>query len=1087
MSLLQIKASDPGVSTWVSASAGTGKTKILTDRVLRLLLQDVQFSKILCLTFTNVAATEMQERIILQLELWSKYPQPDLVANLKNTIGKEPTYTEITKARMLFDFYLKSQNQIGIYTIHSFCQKILKQFPIEAKISPSFKVIDEFKVIEIVKKIKRKIFYLPEFSHIVRFFAENFHEMTIDEIFNEIISLKTNFQNSVEINSSVEINCEFVAKTLEITEKLSRHHEFFNEIEIPLDLKVKQHLLKQHSLKDEIKTNPTISDLKPLFLTLEGEKKKRLFSKTTKDLDPDLAMKLEETQEKIYQLDQDAKTQYMNLYSSLFKLIGKRIVSEYDLYKKQNALLDYDDLIIYTKNLLTNSQNKEWVLYKLDGGIEHLLVDEAQDTSKNQWSIIEALIAEFYSGESASKDNRTIFIVGDEKQSIFSFQGADIAFFSHMNKTLSKKLSDGQKPFEIVDLDISYRSTKEILTIVEDVFSKIANNGFKQFTSNLLQMNPYRSDSFGLVELWPLVKDEETNDFKDAFWPVNQPKKANNSKVILAEKIAKYVKNKISSGATLPSTKAPINASDFLILFRTRDDFTDEVIKALKREEIDITGLDKILLAENLGVSDLMSIAKFVLNPENDLNLSALLKSPIFKLTEEDLQNFVTSSKNQQLSIWQYLNLTLNHQICITIADDLRRFINLYKNFPVTDFFLYISEVLNYRINLIEYNEDIDEFLKISKNYLLETESSLQGFVYWFEENQIFAKRDTNAKNKLRIMTTHGSKGLQAPIVILCDTTKIPTSRDRFIWDENGDLLTVKSASYAPEFYKNLQNKQQQKAYQEYLRLLYVGMTRAEDQLLVCGYQSNNTIPENCWYELIRSSMKELGKVGDDQILYTSDSAIDTMNSQANLTSINFIDIVNKINTISSIKNIDFDNFVNKNKQENLPKPNLKNYAKDSLEYGLIFHKILEDSISSRNLSKAYNHPLISGLSKKNQQKLKTSLDKIINNIEFTSLLEYEFKTELSFGYKDLFGTKIGRIDLLIIKDDEIIIIDYKSDNIDSPSHKNLADNKYIQQLSFYKKAFTEIYKDKNILCKILWLENGLLQNLGLPHQSFDS
>ncbi|MBU6183789.1 MAG: UvrD-helicase domain-containing protein [Rickettsiales bacterium] len=1057
MSILQLKASDPTLSTWVSASAGTGKTKILTDRVLRLLLQNVPFNKILCLTFTNAAANEMQERIIAQFQKWSHSSQEDLLDSLQNTLGRKPTKDELIKASSLFELYLKTQDQINIYTIHSFCQKILKKFPLEAGISPHFKIIDEFKVNKIIRDIKRQIFNLPEIQHVINFLIENFHELTIDDIFNEIISVKTKILTKKLTSLSAESNPELSG--LECINNLAKHDPNIS-IEVISNSDIKNLIL------DSLGADLASKDIKPFFLTLSGEKKKRIVTKKIASPGSDLYEELEKIQDQIYQLDQVKKTENLLLNSKLFEILAEKLILEFESYKTKNAFLDYDDLILHTQSLLTNSTAKEWVLYKLDGGIEHLLVDEAQDTSNSQWRIIEALAQEFYSGESGNNKSRTIFVVGDEKQSIFSFQGADISAFSYMNKFLNDKLKEGKKAFETIDLNVSYRSTKEILTCVKDVFNKIAKNSPEDFKANLPEMIPYRNAHNGLVQLWPLCSNEG-GDAADEFWPICPENTQNNSKVILAKKIANYVKEQISSGRILPSTNNKISPQDFMILFRSRDDFTDEVIKALKEAKIDITGLNRISLADDLAVADLIAIAKFVLNPENDLNLATLIKSPILDLSEQELYKLVIAARANKLSLWEYIKLSEQYSL---IKDKLEEFLALYRSFPLNNFFPYITDVMDYRNIMNKNDEAIDEFLKLSNDYFLEYGNSLQNFIYWFVKTPITVKRDTESLNKLRIMTVHGSKGLQAPIVILCDTTKLPTMSDRFIWDENDQLLSAKSSSYIPEFYEGIKAKEQHKAYQEYLRLLYVGMTRAEDHLIICGYQGNSKIPENCWYELIKKSLQEIGSLEANGILLYGDSSLVSSSQKPSL-------------CLAENKKAD-QGIINPptpwklNKTVRLSYTNIETDTSykntDLLEYGLVFHKILEEAMRNRNLSSIFNHPLITTLESSLQKRIKTSLEKIAINEEFNELSKYDLKTELSFGYKTDSEIKIGRVDLLVIQKERIIIIDYKS----GKSSKGLIPDTYIKQLRFYKQAFREIYPDKIIDCKIIWLDSGTIVNV---------
>ncbi len=504
-----------------------------------------------------------------------------------------------------------------------------------------------------------------------------------------------------------------------------------------------------------------------------------------------------------------------------------------------------------------------------------------------------------------------------------------------------------------------------------------------------------------------------------------------------------------------------------MILFRSRDDFTDEVIKALKEAKIDITGLDRISLADDLAVADLIAIAKFVLNPENDLNLATLIKSPILGLSEQELYKLVIAAKDNKIPLWEYVKFSEQYSI---IKDKLEEFLALYHFFPLNNFFPYITDIMDYRNIMNKNDEAIDEFLKLSNDYFLEYGNSLQNFIYWLLKNPIIVKRDTESSNKLRIMTVHGSKGIQAPIVILCDTTKLLTMSNRFIWDENDQLLSAKSSSYIPEFYEAIKAKEQHKAYQEYLRLLYVGMTRAEDHLVICGYQGNSKIPENCWYELIRKSLQEIGSLDTDGNVTYGDNSLASSNQNLPTRLAKSKKTELGITTTPALWSL--------SKTVRLSYTNIKTEASyrnaDLLEYGLVLHKILEEAVRNKNLINITYHPLITTLDSTLQKRIKTSLEKILINEEFKELLKYDSKTEVSFGYKTDSEIKIGRVDLLIIQKERIIIINYKS----GKSNKELIPDTYIKQLRFYKQAFSEIYPDKIIDCKIIWLDRGVIVNV---------
>lgn len=1050
MNLLQVQASDPKFSTWVSASAGTGKTKILTDRVLRLLLQNAEFSKILCLTFTNAAAGEMKERIASALSDWANTESERLKEKLYSTLGRSCSEEEFNKAKSLYGKYLNSDEKINIQTIHSFCQKLLKKFPLEAGLSPSFTIIDEIKSQQILKQLKNELLSKDALSPINDYLNSNFHEIIIDEIINEILNNKTKFFNSNYEYKNIR------SESQKIVEALNNFSSSDWENIASFSL-----------IQNIVGFNQSPEKIKKFFLTDSGQKRKKIVSQKVAKVGSNLYSDLEIIQDQVFMLDQKDKTKQLELHSKLLSMLGSAILTEYEEYKTKKGLLDYDDLIIYSSNLLKASDAKEWVLYKLDGGIDHLLVDEAQDTSFNQWQIIEALIEEFYSGDAKeTKHDRTVFVVGDEKQSIFSFQGADVKSFARMNSALKDRMNYGGKNFRNIQLETSYRSAKEILDGVHVVFNDICKKMPGLFSENIKQLSAHRNKHYGSIEIWPLCSIEETSN---DFWPISTNIQDKTPQIILAESISSFIKQQLSSKRILPATGREITPNDFMILFRTRDELTYEVIHALKKDNIEVTGLDRISLSDNLAVMDLISIAKFVLNPSYDLNLCALLKSPIFGLLEKEI--YEISVNRQKTSIW---NILQSNDKYSALNKTLQNFIDLYQISHIGNFFQYIVDILDYRDILNsscgpDSNDAIDELIYACNNFYKQNNSSIQHFIFWFEEHNTSIKRNNTDTGKVKIMTLHAAKGLQSPFVILCDTTTIPTQTNKFQWNNKNTLLSAKNSNATPEYFKDIKKQEQDRAYAEYLRLLYVGMTRAEDHLIICGYKGQKAIPENCWYELIRSSLS------DKSILDDSGNLI--------------------------FGNVQQDIYIvppEKNQQNNIEffsnKPNCKtiktktnsfsNYAyispltkKNPMSYGLIFHKILEDSLVVPDLNIMKTHPLIQTINAESKKRMLKSIDKIIGNQKFCDFIKGDFRTEISIGTEDNDLAKIGRIDLMIIKNYEAIIIDYKSD-IAPPKDKQKISKNYLQQLNFYKNTIQKIYPKKNIVTMILWLENGELMEI---------
>ncbi|ABV75405.1 ATP-dependent helicase [Rickettsia akari str. Hartford] len=816
MSNLQQQASDPNYSVWVSASAGTGKTKILTDRFLRLLITGVEPTNILCLTFTNSAAIEMKARINSKLKHLSLCDAENLENELFLMSGNKPLPQEIENAKTLYDKILKSNEPLNIYTIHAFCQKILNTFPLEAGITPEFKILEETKLQDIFLNIRNEIYLSDEHNDFIKILLNRFHEITLQDIFNEIIDQKIKFK------------------------KLFTHKTIPNEI-----YNKRLAFVELNNIYDKVKSLFAEYDLeiepKEIFFTKDGKKRKSLLSKELRRKYPKLLLELEKIISEIYRLDELHRIEKLEYHTNLLTKLAHIILKKYDSYKEENNLLDYDDLIYYTEKLLNNNTTHEWLLHKLENEIKHILVDEAQDTSPPQWNIITTLITAF---NAADKPSNSTFIVGDDKQSIFSFQGSDLHNFSLVKEQLKANLTSANKKFKNITLEFSYRSCAEILQFTHNVLKNIKSN----YPSLFLADNPLISSCRthqGLVTIWPLVMSEKQEEL---FWALPEDYEHSKSAAdLLIEKIVNFIQEQIESKEILPSTVSTISEKDFIILVRKRDEFSNNLIKELSNAKLNVEISDRINIKENLTIMDLMSVAKFVLLPDDDLNLAGLLKSPIIGINEKQL--YVLLINKNDNSLWDNLSA------CEAIYAKLNALIEIYKISTVENFFDLVVHNLNLRELYDDDSDDmINELLTLSKHYANDIDNSLQGFVAWFENNDIYIKRDMEHSDKIRVMTVHGSKGLEAPIVILCDSTTLPVSSNQFIWDDKGEMFFSANIVDTPEFLQELKEAAKLQDLQEYIRLLYVAMTRAKDRLIICGFSNKSNTPENCWYEIVKQT-----------------------------------------------------------------------------------------------------------------------------------------------------------------------------------------------------------------------------------------
>lgn len=1068
--IAQIKAADPSYSVWVSASAGTGKTKVLTDRVLRLLLQNVQPSKILCLTFTKAAATEMMHRINNELISWSIMTHDKLSEKLTQLLGRQSTEKEKISAQNLFITLQNSLTDIQIHTIHGFCHSILRLFPLESGIKPGFILISDFQAAYILKKITQDIQSKYLTSEILWPITKYTHEQVIEDLISEIINKKNKFQNLINKFKTYDAYKLYLQNILNI-----KHHNI-SEILSKLFITLKKHgILEQTNDTEANKIIDRYNDillntddlakkylaLKSIFLTSKSTARSKILSKKALLSYPDLEIRLSIIQNNFCTThDAINSLNIIEMSVSLFSLAAL-IIESYEAYKLSHGYIDYDDLINITYKLLANDTFNSWVNYKLDGFVSHILVDEAQDTSLEQWNIINAITQEFYAGLGTSDTNKSLFIVGDAKQSIYSFQGGDVEVFLQMSHYISTQMQYAQKKYHTIELEHGYRSSRAVnnfISILLDRINNISNSIFPKSS----QLECIRQNHTGRIEIWPLISNSIQTNF---FWPIfNEPE----VELDLASNIATYIKDILDNHEVLSSTGLPVEPKDIMILVRRRNSFTNHLIYTIQKAGLPIDGIDRISLTESLTIQDIISLAKFVLQPLDDLNLACLLKSPFVEMPEIELQNLIGNRKD-------YIFHTIQNDTKLL----LQQFSNLNQMHNAYDFIRIILDVYGYREKLLRINgygeaDVIDTFLEFLLDFTQNISSSLQEFISWFIENPPEVKREFGSRNKIRVMTVHAAKGLESGIVILADTTTVPQTQSKVLWSKNGDAYYNTSSENTNNYINILKQDTKLAEYNEYLRLLYVAVTRAADVLIVCGNPSNN-IDNNSWYSILLETMQTMEYKTIKYSFYDQEILVYSPNDS------NPFKITPKsINT--EIRNIQLSKHTLPNKTilslitehqeyKNVNIPIKFNQIGRDVFYGEIFHKILEDVITTRDLKTVDTHHMLHLLPITQQHFVIQQLYKLFELYSFQEILQMQTYTEVSIANKYDGISRIGRVDLLAMSDTKIIIIDYKTDK-NTPVDIKKINNQYIEQLKFYKSTLELIYKDHYVEAKILWLEN---------------
>ena len=748
-----------------------------------------------------------------------------------------------------------------------------------------------------------------------------------------------------------------------------------------------------------------------------------------------------------------------------------------------------------------------WVLFKLDEGIDHILVDEAQDTSRNQWRVIESLCGEFFAGKGSRENTqRTLFVVGDEKQSIFSFQGADPREFARMQGFFGEKVSDIQNGWEIF-LEYSFRSTRTVLEVVDAVFGKTETR--KGVVSNLereVKHLPFRTGQAGTVELWPLIQTAARE--KPAPWQM--PVKINdgdNAAARLAHKIAATIKNWIDKKEKLASKDRPIRAGDILILVQSRSTFVDLQLRALKSIGVPVAGVDRIKLNEEIAVIDILALAQFALLPEDDLTLASLLKSPLIGITEEELYLLCHGRKG---TLWSSVR-----QKKPELATWLQT--RIIKAGHVTPY-TFFAEILNtpcfadtvsgrralYGRLGFDIQDTLDEFLNICLQYEQSHTPSLQKFIGWFSHGEAEIKREQaqGEADMVRIMTVHGAKGLQAPIVFLPDTVKKlhdhNKGRAHLIWpeEETGVPLWSPRQEFSAPVYTERQQQARERQEEEYRRLLYVALTRAEDRLYICGYHGVKNPKPDCWYNLVADAFPSHAakeKNTEETICrleHPQSTAPEKEKSSKEESKVMRVPL-----PAWAFQTPDIDLFpprpLTPSKPDD-PEPAMKSplTKEDNRRFsrGIIVHQILEflpqlpENTQEKALIQYLARPHLD-LVPEQQKSFATEILAVLRHPDFSALFGAGSRAEVQItgfaknGKQGAPQILSGQIDRILVTDKEVLIIDYKT-NRPPPAHAEDIPAIYLKQMAAYRSIIYNIYPEHKIKCALLWTDTPILMPL---------
>jgi len=1118
----QQRAADPATSVWVAASAGTGKTRVLTDRVLRLLLDGTPPGRILCLTFTNAAAAEMANRVNERLADWATLADPALAASLADLVGGAPAPQQKLLASQLFARVLDAPDGIRIQTIHAFCQSLLARFPLEAGLAPAFTVMDERTALELFREAQDAVLArgaaagAGDLTAAIRELSTHRRENDFFVLMAEFVKERGQLRDSLAAHGGLDATLARIGTRLDLepgadeTSVVAAACADAAFDGVGLGAAARAMALGSKSDADRgfalaAWLGEPAARVRGFDAYLElffkgrgsGDRLARLATKAVYDRAPAAMAAFEKEADRLERVR--ARRRAIRLYraTAAALTVGEALLAAYDRAKRRRARLDYDDLIAYARRLLERPEVAPWVLYKLDGGIDHILIDEAQDTNPDQWRIVAALAEEFFAGLGARADTaRTIFAVGDPKQSIFSFQRADPAAFSVWQRTFAERVAGARQHLVPVRLVQSYRSTEPILAAVDRVFAASPAKDGLDFDGRPIEHEARRRGHAGLVEVWPLEEPADAGDIQPWTPPVAR-ESYRSPRAELANRIARQIERWLARDERLDSRGRAIAPGDIMVLVRQRSGFVAELVRALKKRNVAVAGSDRMILTAQLAVRDLIALGRFVLMPTDDLTLAVVLKSPLVGMSEDAL--FDVAWNRGAKPLWQALGERAIERLEFAAA---RRYLTERlahaDRVPPYAFFAEALSEQGGRRELVrrlgpQANDPIDEFLALALAFERSHVPSLEGFLHWLETGAVQVKRDhEHGRNEVRVMTVHGAKGLEAPIVFLADTVQVPREEPDLVWidDRSGPLaLWPPKREHEEALATAARAAHAARRNDEYRRLLYVAMTRAEDRLYVCGWRGTQAPEAGCWYNLIRQGLagwlvEVPGPPGVTVARYATAQTAAPDQGEANPGSAQPLAAPAWLEQpapaepvpprpLAPSRPADIEPPVRSPLDPAVPTPFLR---------GRLIHRLLErlpdlPAAARRPAAAAYLDAHAAVLAPAARAEIAAATFAVLDDPAFGVVFGPGSRAEVPIVGRLGAHVVAGQIDRLAIAEHAIAVVDYKSQRPAPRDERDVA-LVYLRQMAAYRAVLKKIYPDKSVACFLLWTDGPKLMRL---------
>ncbi|ESQ81956.1 hypothetical protein AEAC466_19700 [Asticcacaulis sp. AC466] len=1144
-------AADPRASSFLTANAGSGKTSTLVNRVARLLLNGAKPERILCVTYTKAAAAEMQGRLFERLGGWAIAPDDDLRRDLASI---DEAVHDLPQARALFAKALETPGGLKIQTLHAFCEKLLRRFPLEAGLSPAFQVLDDLIGGDLAETARTGLLTLdaPELAgltqardRLIRKLKVGGFERLLAQFIHQHDDIKAAFER-LEVRGDWQtalfhsLGLDGICTSVECLDAYEARLEW----EIIRDLAAVLSTGASKTNQEAGQAFLTLYEgyqagqgldfdrLKSIFITKTGTPRKATY---TKETPPGDAVVMDRLGREVGRLVEQLKAAEI-AENTLDALRLFAIFSTiYQTEKRQHGALDFQDLINKTKSLLSDRMMSIWVLFKLDGGLEHVLVDEAQDTSGDQWAIVKALTEEFFAGASQTSVQRTVFAVGDEKQSIYGFQGAKPDLFLGNGAYFEARAREASLRFVAPDLVESWRTLPELLGFVDAVFAESDLSRALNFTGHPIVHMPQRRRHNGLVELWPLVQPIEVPEATaddDDIAPVDAPSREPPSKR-LAKQLAMTIRAEIDTGRAVyikgKEEPRPMHAGDVLILVRKRDHLFEHIIRELKIAGVPVSGADRLKLGDHIAFQDLRALMRFCLQPNDSLSLACVLRSPLCDLSENDLYRL---AQGREGALWGRL---LDYEGVEDRFVEARVFLLwAHRTAHHLTAFDFLARVLNRRdgagrstkqrflTRLGDECEDVlDETLALALKGEGVGDTGLAACLDLFEFRAAQIKREQEEGGRsVRVMTVHGSKGLEAPWVILPigPQHSSATKDDLLMRSDDGDLyLCATGRKGDTDRITAIRDAKALKDEQEGLRLLYVALTRARDRLTLCGYAGRKATGKNNafapWYDLLKDAFDRLPatlepmplKAPFDDMEQAKEVIVQlhgvrspALTAEAAILAPQ-VKLPDFVTTIVAQADVDLERGAerwaaisqmgdeDREAEERAPSPLESQNGLGRYRRGILIHKLFEilpdipaakrEEVAIRYLGRQAD------LTDSQRIEMAGAVLAVLTDDRFAEAFGPQSRPEVALAGgigRTARGEDImlsGRIDRLVVTDDRVVIIDYKS-NRPAPDTAEGASVTYQRQMAGYVALLRQIYPQKTVEAALLWTDGPKLTPL---------